>query len=83
MNPTQIRMARAALKWGVRELAEAAGTTANTVSRIETGHDAKASTLAAIQQAFETEGIQFITDDDGVGVILRPRRKRKARGSAA
>jgi transcriptional regulator with XRE-family HTH domain len=37
MNAVQLRMARAALRWGVRELAERAGVTANTVTRIENG----------------------------------------------
>ena len=34
MKAIQLRMARAALRWGVRELAEKAGVTANTVTRI-------------------------------------------------
>ena len=38
-------MARAAVGWGVRELAEKAGVTANTVTRIENGADAKQSTM--------------------------------------
>jgi hypothetical protein len=40
----QLRMARAAVGWGVRGLAEKAGVTANTVARIENGADAKKST---------------------------------------
>jgi transcriptional regulator with XRE-family HTH domain len=38
-------MVRAAVGWGVRELAERANITPNTVSRIENGGDALASTL--------------------------------------
>ena len=37
MKAVQVRMARAAVGWGVRELAEKAGVTANTVTRIENG----------------------------------------------
>src|SRR5262249_23268323 len=37
MKPIQLRMARAAVGWSVRELAEKAGITANTVTRIENG----------------------------------------------
>ena len=48
MTPVQMKMARAAVGWGVRELAEKAGVTANTVSRIETGVDAKQSTITAL-----------------------------------
>ena len=75
MNAVQMRMARAAIGWGVRELAEKAGITANTVTRIENGSDAKASTLAAIQAALEAEGVVFLgageTKDGGPGVRLK------------
>ena len=37
MKAIQLRMARAAAGWGVRELAKKAGVTANTVTRIENG----------------------------------------------
>lgn len=75
MNAVQMRMARAAVGWGVRELAEKSGVTANTVTRIENGSDAKASTLAAIQAAFEAAGVVFLAPgevkDGGPGVRLR------------
>jgi DNA-binding XRE family transcriptional regulator len=51
MNAIQLRMARAAIGWGVRELAEKAGVTANTVTRIENGADAKQSTINALRCA--------------------------------
>jgi transcriptional regulator with XRE-family HTH domain len=53
MNAIQLKMARAGMGWGVRELAEKAGVTANTVNRIEHGSDAKTSTINAIQTALE------------------------------
>ncbi len=65
MKPVQIRMARAALGWGVRELAEKAGVTANTITRIENGADAKGSTLASIRRALEDAGVIFIEQDGG------------------
>ncbi|MBN9242135.1 MAG: helix-turn-helix transcriptional regulator [Mesorhizobium sp.] len=65
-------MARAALGWGVRELAEKAGVTANTVTRIENGADAKQSTIEALQAALEKGGVQFIPENGGgAGVRLR------------
>jgi transcriptional regulator with XRE-family HTH domain len=75
MRAVQLKMARAAVGWGVRELAEKAGITANTITRIENGADAKASTLGAIQRALETAGVEF-TNGDQPGV----RMKRPARG---
>ena len=68
----QVRMARAAVGWGVRELAERANITPNTVSRIENGGDALASTLDRIQAALEDAGVIFIDEDEeGPGVRLR------------
>jgi transcriptional regulator with XRE-family HTH domain len=70
MTPVQIKMARAAVGWGVRELAERAGITANTVTRIENGSDAKQSTIEAIRRALESAGVEF-TNGDAPGVRLR------------
>ena len=72
----QIRMARAALQWGVRELAKEAGVTPNTVSRIESGGDALAGTLGKLQAALEKAGVEFIptgtySGNGGPGVRLR------------
>ena len=68
----QVRMARAALGWGVRDLAAKIGVTANTVSRYENGADAFASTLLKIETAFKEAGITFLDDNgDGSGVRLK------------
>jgi len=69
MKAIQLRMARAAIGWGVRELAKKAGVTANTVTRIENGADAKQSTIDALQRALEAAGIEF-TNGDQPGVRL-------------
>ena len=72
MTPVQMRMARAAVGWGVRELAERAGVTANTVTRIENGSDAKQSTITALRAALEAAGIEFIPENGGgAGVRLK------------
>lgn len=79
MTPVQIRMARAAVGWGVRELAEKAGVTANTVTRIENGADAKQSTLNAMRLALETAGVIFIEENgEGPGVRLRKTERTDA-----
>ena len=69
MMAIQLRMARAAVGWGVRELAKKAGITANTVTRIENGSDAKQSTMDALQRALEAAGIEF-TNGEQPGVRL-------------
>jgi len=79
MKPVQIKMARAAIGWGVRELAEKAGVTANTVTRIENGADAKQSTMNRLQHALEIAGIELIDENGGgPGVRLRKRHQKKA-----
>ena len=67
MKAIQLRMARAAVGWGVRELAKRAGITANTVTRIENGADAKQSTMDRLQRALEAAGVEF-TNGDQPGV---------------
>ena len=70
MKAVQLRMARAAVGWGVRELADRAGVTANTVTRIENGADAKQSTMDRLQTALEAVGVEF-TNGDQPGVRLK------------
>ncbi|MFE0757888.1 helix-turn-helix domain-containing protein [Inquilinus sp. NPDC058860] len=68
-------MARAALKWGVRDLAREAQVTPATVTRIEAGQAAHASTLKAIRAALEAAGIEFIPENGGgPGVRLKKPR---------
>ena len=67
-------MARAALKLSVRELAKNADCTANTISRVEGGAEALASTIDAIQVALEKAGAEFLGDG---GVRLRPKPPRR------
>ena len=49
----------------LRELAEKTGVTANTVTRIENGADAKQSTMNRLQHALEIAGIEFIDENGG------------------
>jgi len=70
----QVKMARAALDWSVRELGKHAGVTANTISRYENGSDALNETLLKIRRAFEKAGVVFIPENGGgAGVRMRDR----------
>ena len=73
MQPSQCRMARAALKITVRELAKMADVAANTITRFETGKSrGYADTVTRIQKALEQAGIEFIDENGGgPGVRLR------------
>ena len=76
--PVQCRMARAALGWGVRDLAAAAKVSIDTVARFERGEELKKRTIEAIQRALEAGGIEFIdANGGGVGVRLKKRHTRK------
>ena len=69
---SQVRMARAALKIGVRDVAKAAKVSPATVTRVEADQPANASTVAAIQAALEAAGVEFIAENGGgAGVRLR------------
>lgn len=75
----QIRMARAALIWRVRELAEKAGVMPNTITRIEGGSFPRTDTLARIVSALENAGIVFIPENGGgSGVRFRDVQVRLA-----
>ena len=77
----QVRMARAALGWGVRDLADRAGLAPNTVSRFENGAGARVDTLAQMQEALEKEGVVFVAADatGGPGVRLNTKPLLRAR----
>jgi transcriptional regulator with XRE-family HTH domain len=61
----QLRMARSALGWSVRDLSERTGLGTATVSRFENGADAYSETLRKIEAVLEAEGVRFGKDDDG------------------
>jgi len=72
---TQIRSARAALRWTVSRLSDEAGVGVQTVIRLEAVDavpPSRSSTLVDVQRAFEAAGIEFIgAPDDGPGIRLR------------
>jgi DNA-binding XRE family transcriptional regulator len=70
-----IRAARALLEIDQRGLAELAGLTERTVVRAENGR-VSAATQAAIREALERRGIDFIFENE-VGVGVRRRTKRR------
>jgi transcriptional regulator with XRE-family HTH domain len=72
-------MARAALNWTVRDLAQAAGLHRNTITNLEIGRYAgDPQTLDLIEKVFRTAGIEFIDENGGgPGVRLRKRQRSK------
>ena len=80
MTSAQVRMARAALNWTVRDLAEATHLHRNTITNIETGRYAgDVQTLAVIATVLKRAGIEFIDENGGgPGVRLRKRQPKKS-----
>jgi DNA-binding XRE family transcriptional regulator len=80
VTSAQVRMARAALNWTVRDLAEAAGLHRNTITNIEVGRYAgDPETISKIRKVLEVAGIEFIDENGGgPGVRLRKSGHQKA-----
>ncbi|HWM48537.1 MAG TPA: helix-turn-helix transcriptional regulator [Xanthobacteraceae bacterium] len=72
MLPIQCKMARTALGLGIRDLAEMAKVSPDTVARLERGDPLRERTVDAIKAALETAGVIFIPENGGgAGVRLR------------
>lgn len=73
LTASQLRMARAALRWDRLRLAAESGVSERTIRRIESAYGAPnvwTDTLDKLQAAFEAEGIVFLpeTGEEGPGV---------------
>jgi transcriptional regulator with XRE-family HTH domain len=71
--PSQCRMARAALQWSLKDLADRSKVNHVTINRFEIGQAASnPSTLAALRTALEAAGVEFIEQNGGgPGVRLK------------
>jgi transcriptional regulator with XRE-family HTH domain len=72
-------MARAAVGWTVRDLADATGLHRNTITNIEIGrYVGDPKTLEIIEVALRKAGVEFI-DENGGGPGVRLKRSPKRR----
>lgn len=72
MSPTQFRMARAALRWGIVEFAKRAKVSTSTLVRFERGEGLKPATVDHLRAILEEAGIEFIPENGGgAGVRLK------------
>ena len=70
-------MARAALNWTVRDLAEATGLHRNTITNIEVGRYAgDPKSLQLIEDVLRKSGVEFI-DENGGGAGVRLRKAQQ------
>lgn len=79
VTSAQVKMARAALNWTVRDLAKATGLHRNTISNVEVGRFiGDPATLKNIEKVLVAAGIEFIAENGGgPGVRLRKRPRSK------
>lgn len=74
ISGSQIRMARAALRWSIKDLAKCSGVSVPTIFRLEQEDglpSSRSQTLMDLKNTFEAAGIEFIgTPDNGAGVRL-------------
>jgi hypothetical protein len=80
ISSAQMRAARAMLRWSALELARLSKVGVATIRRVEVIEGqipVTAANEAAIRQAFELAGIEFI-DENGKGEGVRFRKPRRA-----
>jgi transcriptional regulator with XRE-family HTH domain len=73
--PEQVRMARAALKWSVAELARQSEVAPKSIVRFEDGGNVTIETLKKIQGALEKAGITWVPENGGPPGVRMPRRE--------
>jgi len=77
VTSAQLRMARAALNWTVRDLAKATGLHRNTITNIEVGRYAgDQKSLKIIEAVLKKAGVVFI-DENGGGPGVRLRKSQR------
>lgn len=78
LSGVQIRMARNALRWSVKDLADRSDVSTSTITRAETVDGVPKTTranLLALKDTLEAAGIEFVgTPDDAPGIRLRSPR---------
>ena len=79
LTVSQIRAARAMLRWTAQDLAEAAGVGITTIRRMDVMDGVpvvNVRTLMALKAALESAGVEFVgTPDDRPGVRLAANKK--------
>lgn len=74
----QCKMARGALDWSLREVAERVGVNINTIIRFEAGSDPKSSIRDGIETVFVDAGMIFHPDGKTVTDTREPKRAKRA-----
>jgi hypothetical protein len=82
LSSSQIRAARALLRWSAGDLARESALGLNTIKRAELAEDTTSLTVAndlAVRRALEAAGVEFIDENGGgPGVRLKRRTRPKS-----
>jgi hypothetical protein len=82
LTSSQIRAARALLRWSAEDLARESALGLNTIKRAELAEDKTSLTVAndlAVRRALEAAGVEFIEQDGGgPGVRLKKGTRPKS-----
>lgn len=79
LGSSQIRAARALIKWSAEDLSRESAVSLRTIRRAELARDSTNLTAAndlAIRRALETAGVEFL-DENGGGPGVRLRKSRQ------
>jgi hypothetical protein len=79
LRSSQIRAARALLRWSAEDLAREAALGINTIKRAELAGDKTSMTVAndlAVRRALEAAGVIFIDENGGAGPGVRLRKRQ-------
>jgi transcriptional regulator with XRE-family HTH domain len=73
LRPEQCRAARGLLNWSQEQLASFAGISRSTIKDFECHrHTLHQATEAVLVDTLEKGGVQLLSGEQGVGVLLRP-----------
>jgi transcriptional regulator with XRE-family HTH domain len=75
IRPVHLRMARAALGWSLKDLAERADVNINTISRYEAGSQVMSGTIGKIESVLLREGVIFLEEEGQLGPGVRLKRQ--------
>lgn len=73
MTPLQLKLARAALGLGIRQLADMADVAPSTIVRFEAGGATQRRTVDHLRAIVESRGVIFIDADEGGSATIRLR----------
>jgi transcriptional regulator with XRE-family HTH domain len=84
LSSSQIRAARALVRWSAEDLARESALGLNTIKRAELAEDKTSLTVAndlAVRRALQAAGVEFIDEDGGGPGVRLKRRTRPKSGS--